>query len=145
MKYGLVKTGKKADLINRLNGPRPPSILLERKAKGCYVPSRHNTCATALLVALYLEQEKANPDWNGMTKDELYALAESLEISKDPFSGVFTGQYKHDGWSSMSDNWKEEGRRLILPNLVMNNETAILIITPKSSARRLGTEVILTA
>ncbi|CAJ1951908.1 unnamed protein product [Cylindrotheca closterium] len=103
VKFGLSKTGKKADLIDRLNGPRPPSVLLERKAKGCYVPSRYNTCATALLVALYLEQEKNGPDWKGMTKDELYALTEALDISKDPFSGVQTGQYKYDGWSSMSD------------------------------------------
>lgn len=102
-KYGLVKTGKKADLIDRLNGPRPPGILLERKAKGCYVPSRYNTCSTALLVALYLEQEKNDADWQGMTKEELYALAEALDISKDPFSGVQTGQFKYDGWSAMSD------------------------------------------
>lgn len=102
-KYGLVKTGKKADLIDRLNGPRPPAVLLERKSKECYVPSRYNTCATALLVALYLEQEKNESDWKGMTKEDLYALAEALDISKDPFSGVLTGQYKYDGWSSMSD------------------------------------------
>mmetsp|Transcript_17996 Transcript_17996/g.44458 ORF Transcript_17996/g.44458 Transcript_17996/m.44458 type:complete len:880 (-) Transcript_17996:89-2728(-) len=103
VKFGLSKTGKKADLIDRLNGPRPPSVLLERKAKGCYVPSRYNTCATALLVALYLEQEKNGPEWKGMTKEELYALAEALNISKDPFSGVQTGQFKYDGWSSMSE------------------------------------------
>ena len=102
-KYGLPKTGKKADLIDRLNGPRPPKILLERKARGYYVPSRYNTCATALLVGLWLEQRKNEVDWKGLTKDELYPLAESLDISKDPFSGVATGAFKYDGWSSMSD------------------------------------------
>mmetsp|Transcript_12685 Transcript_12685/g.19500 ORF Transcript_12685/g.19500 Transcript_12685/m.19500 type:complete len:296 (-) Transcript_12685:93-980(-) len=103
VEWGLPKTGKKADLIVRLSGPRPPKLLLERKAKGCYVPSRYNTCATALLVGLWLEQRTAGPDWKGMTKEELYPLAESLDISKDPFSGVATGPFKYDGWSSMSD------------------------------------------
>jgi hypothetical protein len=101
--WGLPKSGKKVDLIERLNGPRPPKVLLERKARDCYVPSRYNTCAAALLVALWLEQRKAGFDWNGMRKEELFALAESLDISKDPFSGVTTGSFKYDGWSSMSD------------------------------------------
>lgn len=102
--YGLAKTGKKADLIARLNGPKPPKLWLDRKARKVgFVPSRYNTCATALLVGLYLEQRQAEPDWAGLTKDELYTLAESLDISKDPFSGVATGPYKYDGWSSMSD------------------------------------------
>jgi hypothetical protein len=38
-----------------------------------------------------------------MPKEELYALAESLDISKDPFSGLVTSHFKYDGWSSMSD------------------------------------------
>lgn len=101
--WGLPKSGKKADLIERLNGPRPPKILLERKARDCYVPSKYNTCAAALLVALWLEQRKAGLAWKGMTKEELYPLAESLDISKDPFSGVSNGVFKYDGWSSMSD------------------------------------------
>eukprot|EP00980_Cylindrotheca_fusiformis_P008118 scaffold1727_cov133-Cylindrotheca_fusiformis.AAC.21 len=101
--WGLPKGGKKADLIDRLNGPRPPKVLLQRKARDLYVPSRYNTCATALLVALWLEQRNAGADWKGMPKEELYALAESLNISKDPFSGISTGVFKYDGWSSMSD------------------------------------------
>ena len=100
---GLPKTGKKADLIERLNGPRPPKAWLERKKKGYYVPKRYNTCATALLVGLFLEQRKDETGWKGMTKEELYSLAEGLNISKDPFSGVATGPFKYDGWSSMSD------------------------------------------
>lgn len=102
--YGLAKTGKKADLIARLNGPKPPKLWLDRKARKVgFVPSRYNTCATALLVGLYLEQRKDEPGWTGLTKDDLYPLAESLRISKDPFSGVPTGPFKYDGWSSMSD------------------------------------------
>ena len=102
--YGLAKTGKKADLIARLNGPKPPKLWLDRKARNVgFVPSRYNTCATALLVGLYLEQRKDEPGWTGLTKDDLYPLAESLRISKDPFSGVPAGPFKYDGWSSMSD------------------------------------------
>ena len=103
--FGLPKTGKKADLIERLNGPRPPKLWLDRKKRNVgYVPSKYNTCATALLVGLWLEQKKqGNNDWKGMTKEELYPLAEGLDISKDPFSGVATGPFKYDGWSAMSD------------------------------------------
>ena len=103
--WGLAKTGKKADLIARLNGPRPPQVWIDRKARDIgYVPARHNTCATALLVGLFLEQRKAGPAWKGLTKEELYSIAERLNISKDPFSGVAaSGPYQYDGWSSMSD------------------------------------------
>jgi len=102
--YGLPKTGKKDDLMARLNGPKPPKVWLDRKARNVgKVPSRHNTCGSALLVALYLEQSKSDNDWKGMTKEELYPLAESLDISKDPFSGVATGPFKYDGWSAMTD------------------------------------------
>lgn len=103
--FGLPKTGKKADLIERLNGPRPPKLWLDRKRRNVgYVPSKYNTCGTALLVGLWLEQKKhAKAGWKGMTKEELYPLAEGLDISKDPFSGVATGQFKYDGWSAMSD------------------------------------------
>ena len=86
--YGLPKTGKKRDLIDRLKGPKPPKEWLERKKKGEYVPSRQNTAATAILVALYLH-EKAHGN-GGMTKDTLYAKAEGLDISKNPFSGGTT-------------------------------------------------------
>mmetsp|Transcript_882 Transcript_882/g.1257 ORF Transcript_882/g.1257 Transcript_882/m.1257 type:complete len:839 (+) Transcript_882:72-2588(+) len=103
VKVGLPKSGKKADLISRLNGPHPPKLLLERKAQNEYVPARYSTCATALLVALWIKQSKAGENWKGMIKEELYAAAESLDISKDPFSGVTAGSFKYDGWSSMSD------------------------------------------
>ena len=104
-KFGLPKTGKKADLIERLNGPKPPKLWMERKKRSVgYVPSKYNTCASALLVGLLLEQKKnGGRSWKGMTKEELYPLAEALDISKDPFSGVATGPFKYDGWSAMSD------------------------------------------
>lgn len=108
--WGLQKSGKKADLIQRLKGPRPPQLWLERKKRDVgYVPTRHNTCATALLVALYLEQRQHQDDttgssWQGTPKEELYPIAEALNISKDPFSGIASsGPFQYDGWSSMSD------------------------------------------
>jgi len=104
VEWGLPKSGKKADLIARLNGPRPPQLWLDRKKSGVgYVPSRHDTCANAILVAILLEQKKEEPSWKGMTKDEIYPLAERLCISKDPFSGTGTGRFNYDGWSSMTD------------------------------------------
>jgi hypothetical protein len=39
-KAGLPKSGKKENLIERLNGPRPPQVWLERKSRGGYVPSK---------------------------------------------------------------------------------------------------------
>ena len=103
--YGLAKSGKKADLIKRLNGPRPPALWLERRNQKKYVPTRHDTCSTALLVSLYLDENKdIDPNRAGMTKEELYTLAESLDISKDPFSGNGNGGvYHYDGWSCMGD------------------------------------------
>ena len=86
--FGLPKGGKKSDLIERLKGPKPPKEWLERKNMNEYVPSRQNTAATAILVALYLH-EKAHGN-GGMTKDTLYAKAEGLDISKNPFSGGTT-------------------------------------------------------
>lgn len=40
-----------------------------------------------------------------LTKDELYAMAEELNITKNPFSGgtTQTGPYLYDGWSNMSN------------------------------------------
>jgi hypothetical protein len=100
---GLTKSGAKAKLIERLNGPRPPNIWVKRKAKNEYVPATFDTGATALLVGLYLHERDAGPDAEGMTKQELYTLAESLDISKNPFSGgtTQTGPYHYDGWSNM--------------------------------------------
>ena len=68
-----------------------------------YVPNGHNVAGTALLVALYLHEKKTGGLDKGLLKDELYLLAEGLNIKKDPFSGgtTQTGAYLYDGWSSM--------------------------------------------
>ena len=104
VEYGLPKGGKKQDLIDRLRGPKPPKVWLERKKKGEYVPERYNTGGTALLVALYLHEREVGSEALGMTKEELYPRAEELEISKNPFSGgtTQTGPYHYDGWSNMA-------------------------------------------
>ena len=86
-KFGLPKSGSRADLMERLNGPRPPALWVERKRKNQYVPARHNVAATALLVAMHLYEQKVGPENAGMTKDELYTMAESLSITMNSFSG----------------------------------------------------------
>lgn len=98
---GLAKTGSRLDLIERLRGPRPPKVWLERKRLGQYVPSSYNVAGTALLVALFLHEEDNGV--GGITKDELYVKAEGLNITKNPFSGgtTQTGPYHYDGWSTM--------------------------------------------
>jgi ERCC4-type nuclease len=100
---GLPKSGTRPDLIARLKGPHPPKLWLKRKRQGEFVPERHNVSGTALLVALYLHERVVGSDTSGMTKDELYAKAEGLNISKNPFSGgtTQTGPYHYDGWSNM--------------------------------------------
>jgi hypothetical protein len=111
LQVGLPKTGPRNKLIERLRGPHPPKVWLQRKQKGEFVPERYNVAGTALLVALYLHERKqqqgsssAAVSCPGMTKDELYPAAEELNITKNPFSGgtTQTGPYHYDGWSSMS-------------------------------------------
>ena len=103
VKFGLSKSGKKADLISRLLAPHPPALWLRRKRAKEYVPERHNVAGTALLVALYLHEKEAGDSDTGMTRDELYVKAEDLSITKNPFIGgtTQTGPYLYDGWSSM--------------------------------------------
>ena len=79
---GLKKSGTRDECIQLLKGPRPPAVWLERKRMKEYVPPRHNVAATALLVALHLHEQAAGPGDSGMTKDELYVKAESLNITK---------------------------------------------------------------
>lgn len=57
-KYGLSKTGKKSELIARLLGPRPPEVWLERKKANLYVPAKYDTCASAILVSMWLHQRQ---------------------------------------------------------------------------------------
>jgi hypothetical protein len=89
-------------MLQRLRGPKPPKVWLERKKKGEYVPARHDTGASALLVALYLHERSVHEEDNvGLSKEELYNKAEGLQITKNPFSGgsTQTGPYHYDGWS----------------------------------------------
>jgi len=79
---GLKKSGTREECIQLLKGPRPPAVWLERKRMNEYVPPRHNVAATALLVALHLHEQASGPGDPGMTKDELYVKAESLNITK---------------------------------------------------------------
>jgi hypothetical protein len=102
---GLAKSGSKAVLMERLNGPHPPPEWLDRKLAGQYVPSSHDCGATALLVGLYLlEVERGSGHDGFFEKDVLYSKAEELCITKNPFSGgtTQTGPYHYDGWSNMS-------------------------------------------
>jgi hypothetical protein len=92
VEYGMAKTGTKKQLINRLQGPRPPEVYILRRKGGLYVPKTPDTGATALLVAIQILQDQETTGNNrvGFTKDELYTLAETLEITKNPFSGGAT-------------------------------------------------------
>ena len=100
---GLAKSGSIAELVARLKGPRPPPAWLKRKAKKEYVPQSYNVGSTALLVALYLHENEVGEARAGISKDDLYVKAESLEITKNPFSGgtTQTGPYHYDGWANM--------------------------------------------
>ena len=101
-KYGLPKTGRKEDLVLRLRGPRPPKAWLQRKKANLYVPTRFDSCGSAILVAIWLYQcRENNESWRGLEKDDIITLAESLQISKDPFTGTGKGAFDYDGWSCM--------------------------------------------
>lgn len=102
VELGLAKSGTKSQMLERLTGPKPPKVWLERKKRGEYVPSRYDTGASALLVALYLHERTVSEESNlGLSKEELYSRAEALQITKNPFSGgtTQTGPYHYDGWS----------------------------------------------
>jgi hypothetical protein len=96
--YGMVKSGKKDDLVKRLCGPRPPGVCCRRKKMGLYVPQNVDSGPTALLVALQILQDSVpeGQDYAGTEKDAVYVLAENLGITKNPFSGgtTQTGSYR---------------------------------------------------
>ena len=98
IEFGLPKSGSKQTLITRLLKPRPPEIYRIRKSRGLYVPARLDTASTALLVAIQILQDQvpAGQNYVGHTKDEIYVLAENLDIKKDAFSGgtTQTGPYR---------------------------------------------------
>ena len=100
-KHGLPKTGNKVDLMNRLLGPHPPKAWLQRKNASLYVPSRYDTCASAILVAIWMHQRQKEESWKGLEKEDIISLSERLDISKDPFSGTGKGIFNYDGWSCM--------------------------------------------
>jgi len=100
-KRGLPKTGNKVELINRLLGPHPPNAWVKRKNASLYVPSRYDTCASAILVAIWMHQRQKEESWKGLEKEDIISLSESLDISKDPFSGTGKGIFNYDGWSCM--------------------------------------------
>jgi SAP domain len=100
-RHGLPKTGNKVDLVKRLLGPRPPAAWLKRRNASLYVPSRYDTCASAILVAIWIHQRQNEESWKGLEKEDIISLSERLDISKDPFSGTGTGIFNYDGWSCM--------------------------------------------
>jgi len=105
---GMKRSGKKADLVERLMDEtnHPPEVFRLRQKRGLYVPTKLDTGATAVLVAIQIQQDAAPAgiyEYAGGTKDELYVLADATDIKKDPFSGgtTQTGPYHYDGWSCM--------------------------------------------
>ena len=135
---GLWKTGKRADLVARLKGPRPHAAWRKRKDKGQYVPPRHYVAGMALLVALYLHEIQVGEGYAGITKDELYVQAEGLNIIKNPFSGgtTQTGPYSYDGWSSMSLLLKRDPA-LVIPKISKYRLTRSINIAGFEVARQL--------
>ena len=103
VKCGLSKSGAHADLVARLQGPKPPSLWLQRKNQGEYVPARYNCGATAILVAMLLLHQEHPQVSDGFPRDQIYVRAEAICITKNPFSGgtTQTGPYHYDGWANM--------------------------------------------
>ena len=101
VELGLKKTGSKTELIERLLDPtnRPPHIYRLRQERGLYVPTNLDTSSTAILVAIQIKQDGALVGFEkyaGATKDEIYVLADKIDIKKNPFSGgtTQTGPYR---------------------------------------------------
>lgn len=109
VEYGLPQSGNKEALIARLNGPHPPELWLRRKQAVEYVPMQHDGAGVALLVALYLHEKATGLGNRGMTKDELIAKADELDISSTPIMGLGTGPYNYTGWSSMTSLRNPDG------------------------------------
>jgi len=105
--FGIARNGTKDELIARLldETNRPPEVYLLRKNRALYVPARVDVAATAILVTLQIKQDlaQAGANYAGETKDEIVALADPLNIKKDPWCGgtTQTGPYHYDGWASM--------------------------------------------
>jgi hypothetical protein len=100
VELGMKKSGSKTELVERLLdlSNRPPPVYRLRKQRGLYVPAKPDTASTAILVAIQIEQDCAPAGverYAGLTKDEIYVMAEKLDIKKDPFCGgtTQTGPY----------------------------------------------------
>ena len=89
--FGIARNGTKDELIARLldETNRPPEVYLLRKNRALYVPARVDVAATAILVTLQIKQDlaQAGANYAGETKDEIVALADPLNIKKDPWCG----------------------------------------------------------
>ncbi len=101
VELGMKKTGSKADLIERLMDPtnRPPPVYRLRQQRDLYVPAKLDTSSTAILVAIQIAQDSAAVGverYGGATKDEIYVMADKVDIKKDPFCGgtTQTGPYR---------------------------------------------------
>ncbi len=98
---GMKKTGSKAEMIERLLDTcnHPPAVYCMRKQRNLYVPANLATAPTAILVAIQIEQDNASigaEKYGGMTKDEIYIMAEKIDVTKNPFCGgsTQTGPYR---------------------------------------------------
>ncbi|CAJ1953918.1 unnamed protein product [Cylindrotheca closterium] len=101
LQIGLTKSGSRHDLIQRLQGPRPPTLWIQRKTQGHWVPARPDSSGTALMVALWLLQQEHPTETEGFRKADICKKADKLNISREPFVGgkKSFGQF-YDGWSS---------------------------------------------
>ncbi len=101
VEFGMKKAGSKAELIERLMDPtnRPPPVYRLRQQRGLYIPAKLDTSSTAILVAIQIAQDNAAvgvENYVGATKDEIYVMADKIDIKKDPFCGgtTQTGPYR---------------------------------------------------
>ena len=101
VELGMKKTGSKAELIERLLDVtnHPPPVYRLRQQRGLYVPSKIDTASTAILVAIQIQQDGAPvgvEQFGGSTKDDIYVMANKIDIKKDPFCGgtTQTGPYR---------------------------------------------------
>jgi ERCC4-type nuclease len=101
VELGLKKVGSKKEVIERLLdlSNRPPPVYRLRQQRGLYVPANPDTSATAILVAIQIVQDGVPvgaEKYRGATKDEIYVMAEKIDIKKDPFCGgtTQTGPYR---------------------------------------------------
>lgn len=103
---GLLQSGTLEELAARSKNPSKPEILDKRKQNKLVAPTRHDTCDCAVLVAMLLHDRGGEGDF----KDDIYATATNLRITKNPFAGGTTqrGPHLYDGWSGVAKMSKGE-------------------------------------